>query len=898
VTTSPGNDADHRLPRHALPRRYRLRLAPDLEAARFDGEARVELELTTPADEIVLNAAELHIDSASLVALGTAGGGDGEVTLLAVHLDPERERVSFRSPRRLEAGPYELRCRFGGVLNDRLRGFYRSRFRGPDGSEQVLAVTQFESTDARRAFPCFDEPDMKAVFEVELDVPEGLCALSNAGEVGREPSGPGRVLVRFAPTMPMSTYLVAFVVGRLEATDPVVVNGVPVRVVHVPGRAGLGGFALEAAAHALAFYEAYFGLPYPGDKLDLVAIPDFAAGAMENLGCVTFRETALLADPEDASPEELERIAEVVEHEIAHMWFGDLVTMRWWNGIWLNEAFATFMALHCLDDFRPEWRCWTRFGRDREAAMAVDGLHATRPIEFPVRSPDEAEAMFDLLTYEKGASVLRMAERFLGAERYREGIRSYLAAHRHGNTETGDLWAALEGAAPDAPVRQMMEGWVFQGGYPLVELRLTPEGALELVQRPFAYLEPGQRDPAAPASAIGSNWLVPVLLVGRDPGLGAPEDIGAAEAGARRVLLGAQPSRVERPAGVVVANAGGAGFYRTLYCAELLADLLSHLGRLETLERIELVADLWAAVLAGLRPLDDIVELAGRLAGEDDPSVWGVVVSALTLLDRAVAEHERPVLEGYVRSLLGPELERTGFDPVPGESDPVARRRALLVRALGTIGADPAVRERCAQSFAAEQAGGRRLPPDLAAAVLAVVASRADEATFEAILSGYRAPKDPLDEQRRLRSLAAVTDPGLVARVHDLSLTEVRTQDAPYLLLGLLANRDAGPATWAFVASHFSEIRERFPVKSIPRLLEGVAALVHLDPDGRPLYAEEVRSFLRSQPFGGEQRLVEQSLERLAVNLRFAQSWRGRIAPVLERAAVAGVPRGTPSAGS
>jgi len=291
----------------------------------------------------------------------------------------------------------------------------------------VAGSTQFEATHARRAFPCWDEPAFKATFGVTLVVPEGQLAISNAAEIAREPldGGPhnGKVRFSFARTMVMSTYLVAFVVGPLETTDPVDVDGTPLRVAYVPGKRHLADFALEAGAHSLRFFTDYFGIPYPSDKLDLIALPDFAFGAMENLGCVTFRETALLVDPETASRLEHERVADVVAHEIAHMWFGDLVTMKWWNGIWLNEAFATFMELLAVDDFKPDWERWVSFSTGRAAAMNTDGMQATRPVEFPVAAPEEAEGMFDVLTYQKGASVVRMLEQYLGAETFREGIR-------------------------------------------------------------------------------------------------------------------------------------------------------------------------------------------------------------------------------------------------------------------------------------------------------------------------------------------------------------------------------------------------------------------------------------------------------------------------------------------
>ncbi|MGB6058993.1 MAG: M1 family metallopeptidase, partial [Microthrixaceae bacterium] len=437
------SDNPYRLPVSARPSRYRIELSPDLDNARFAGSVDISIDVSAPIDALVLNSVDLEIDSATL---------DGDRSL-RVDFDPESERVTFTPEQQIKVGPVELHVEFRGVLNDKLLGFYRSTFEHKDPvtgqvSKRDLAVTQFESTHARRAFPCFDEPEMKATFETSLVIDRDLFAVSNGAEVSRSELADGRVRVQFAETMIMSTYLVAFVVGPLVATEPRMVAGVdgkiPLRVVHPPGSEHLCEFALDVAEAALKFYEDYYGIAYPGDKVDLVAVPDFAFGAMENLGCITFREVLLLVDPSEATQPELQRVADVINHELAHMWFGDLVTMKWWNGIWLNEAFATFMEITASDAFRPDWDVWTNFGLARTVAFDTDALQSTRPIEFKVDSPADAEAMFDILTYEKGASVVRMLEQYLGAETFRSGISAYLKNHAYSTTETTDLWDALE----------------------------------------------------------------------------------------------------------------------------------------------------------------------------------------------------------------------------------------------------------------------------------------------------------------------------------------------------------------------------------------------------------------------------------------------------------------------
>ena len=451
------DEARYRLPRTVVPHRYDLVLEPDLEAATFAGSETVTLEVVEPVDEIVLNAVDLDVGP------GRLEGPGGTLEISTVRLDPESERAHLLLSGTAEPGVWTLHLDFRGKLSDQLQGFYRSTYKDDTGVPRTIATTQFESTDARRAFPCWDEPDLKAVFGVTLAVDEDVLAISNGPEIAREPAGVGRVRVRFADTMVMSTYLVAFVVGPLEATQPIDVDGVPLRIVYRPGKAALSAFAAEVGAFSLRFFADYYAIPYPDAKMDMVGLPDFAQGAMENLGCVTYRESLLLVDPDNATQPELATVADVIAHELAHMWFGDLVTMRWWNGIWLNEAFATLMELLAVDAYRPDWERWSQFLRSRAIAFEVDALQSTRSIEYPVRSPDDASGMFDILTYTKGAAVLRMLEQYLGAERFRDGIRRYLDEHRFGNTETHDLWDAIE-KATDVPVRRIMDGWIWQGG--------------------------------------------------------------------------------------------------------------------------------------------------------------------------------------------------------------------------------------------------------------------------------------------------------------------------------------------------------------------------------------------------------------------------------------------------
>ncbi|MBE0618896.1 MAG: M1 family metallopeptidase, partial [Proteobacteria bacterium] len=767
----------YRLPTTVVPSHYDLVVEPDLEAATFSGRVRIRVEVHEPVAQVVLNAKELTLGAA---ALETADGAPLPVTALS--LDGERERATFNLGQAIEPGLYTLDVSFRGVLNAKLAGFYRSTFTDHAGVSHTIATTQFESTDARRAFPCFDEPAFKATFSVTLVIPEDLTAVSNAPVITEEPLGGGKKRVRFAETMPLSTYLVAFVIGPFEATAPVDVDGVPLRIVYPPGKGHLTGYALAAGTHALRFFSAYYGIPYPGKKLDMVAIPDFAFGAMENLGCITYREVLLLVDQARATQAELLRVADVIAHEIAHMWFGDLVTMRWWNGIWLNEAFATFMATLCTDAFRPEWRRWEQFSRERSAAFDVDSLASTRPIEYEVRSPADAEGMFDLLTYEKGASVVRMLEQYLAPDRFRDGIRRYLGRHAYGSTETGDLWDALEEETGE-PARRIMDSWIFQPGYPLVSVSREPGGALSLRQQRFFYVPPPEAD--------GTVWSVPLVL----------RQLPRGERGERRELLEGGELRVEAGSApeTVLINAGSYGFYRVRYTPDLLGELAERLtDGLEPAERYALVDDAWAAVLAGATPASDFLSFAERFTAETDLDVWAALVGALGSLERLPEGEPRERFHERVRRLIRPALGRLGWEPAAADGARTLELRALLFRAMAVTAADADALARARRLHDAYLENPEGEEPNLAAAAAAAVAAQGSAADYDLFTARFRGAGTP-QEERRYRSLLAAF-PGPVEMDRTLAMTvdgTVRSQDAPYLLAECLVNRDQGERTWA-----------------------------------------------------------------------------------------------------
>ena len=697
----------YRLPRTILPSRYDLTLSPDLGQRDFVGRAVITVDVHQPTAQIVCNAADLVIDRAWVVDPNGV-----RIDTTAIELDATTERCTITLARTLVVGEAKLTYEFQGVLNDKLVGFYASTYEADDGTTKVIATTQMEATDARRAFPCWDEPDFKAVFGVTLVVDEALMAISNSPVINEDTLPSGKRSVHFGDTMKMSTYLVCFVVGELEATEAIDVDGVPLRVIHRPGMAHLTQFALDIGAFSLRYFTEYYDIAYPGDKLDLLALPDFAAGAMENLGAITFREMLLLVDPTVAAKPELERIADVVAHEIAHMWFGDLVTMKWWNGLWLNEAFATFMEIACVDAWKPEWDRWTSFSVYRSMAMAVDGLHSTRPIEFPVVSPTDANGMFDVLTYEKGAAVLRMLEQYLGVDRFRDGVRHYLRAHSYANAETTDLWDSIEEVTGE-PVRQMMDTWIFQGGFPLITASVQ-NSSMTLLQSRFSFL------PDAAPGSPPKSWQVPVLYR------------AALNAGLGRLSLGTEPAVVTLAPGETapVVNAGGHGFYRVRYDATTLGALRNAVHSLAPVERYGLVSDTWAAVLSGVSPASDFVALAKGFQAERDPNVWSALLGGLGSLDQIAGDDARPGLQAMVTALCSPALTDLGWTAIPDEAALAGQVRAQIISALGNLARDPQVTA-AADALLPEVLDGGEVDPDVAPAIVSICSHQGDSARWD-----------------------------------------------------------------------------------------------------------------------------------------------------------------------
>lgn len=871
------DERSNRLPTTVKPLFYDIRVEPDLKAFTFAGQQKVLLEISEPVSEIVLNSADIVISKAVL------SDDNGTRMIGSVKHDEASERATIKLDGIAGAGHWELDLDYTGIINDKLKGFYRSVYKTADGKEEVIATTKFEPCDARRAFPCWDEPAFKARFKICLVIPNEYNAIANAGLIKQTDLGNGKKRLEFAPSIPMSSYLVAYVVGKLEASAPVLADmgdgsTKEIRVWAVPGKKHLSGFALQAAKFSLEYFARYFQQPYPGDKLDLVAIPDFASGAMENFGCITFRETALLVDTKTASHAELERVAEVVMHENAHMWFGDFTTMSWWNGLWLNEAFATFMAAKSLDAWKPEWRFWEGFNIQRAIAMRVDGLRETRSIEFPVHNPDEARGMFDVLTYEKGCAVLRMLELALGEEKFRTGIIRYVAKHAFANADTPDLWAAIEEMveSPDGMGRitELMNTWVYQSGYPVITVEESNvKGSVTFSQKIFRYLDDGQPLP-------DTLWQVPLHVRATVDGAdGKPVAV-------EKVLFLSKPSQtfyLGENLSALVVNAGGHGFYRVRYSDSLREKLMNDPKLLSASERFNLVNDMWATVQSGQLSVKDYLSAVDKLTGkfgESDVNVFSVIVGSLQTLRRISPQEEQVQLglRNLAHSICKPALDKLGWQSArAGETPQESQLRGQLLSLLGVLG-DSNVRQWAEKAFKRYQTDKSQVDTNLVGAIVDTLATNGDTAQYETFLKLNAGAATPQEEQRFLFALAQFGDATLIDRTLTMCIDgTVRTQDAPYLVRNVLMNPKARERAWTFVETNWDRMAAAYPMSGMSRMCEGVTSFA------TPELEAQVRKFFATHPVKGGEKSVKQYLEQLSIAVRLKAREQDKLKDLLLR---------------
>jgi len=826
-----------RLPEIAVPDHYKLVFSPDFTKNDFAGDETIEVRVLKPTSQIVLNAAEIDFQEVTI----TSGRSTQKATV-ALDKDKQTATLSFDHP--VPSGPATIQIRYQGILNDQLRGFYL----GKDSNGDKYAATQFEATDARRAFPSFDEPAYKAVFDVTVVADEGLTVISNTKVVSDTPGPQGKHTVHFAPTPKMSSYLVAMVVGKFEYVEGVVDN-IPIRVYVTPGKKELSTFALDAAENIMRYYNQYFSIKYPYGKLDLVGLADFSAGAMENTGCITFREILLLLD-EKQSPVDLKReVASVIAHEMAHQWFGDLVTMQWWDDIWLNEGFATWMSSKPLEAWKPEWDMQLSDVEEAARSMDADSLINTHPIHQPAETPEEILELADEITYSKTAGVLRMLESYLGPETFRAGVNAYLAKHAYANATAADFWGA-QTQVSRKPVDKLMPTFIEQAGPPLVSVKTACAGNAEKVtieqQRYFfdrTRFEAGSRE----------RWQIPVCM---KPG-------SSGKAGDEHCELLTQQQQTFTLPGCsrwVNTNADAKGYYRSGYDSGTVRSMAGDAeSALDPAERIMLLYDVSASVRVGREKIGDYLAVVEGLRADRNEAVVGPVMNQLQFIGRyLLTDADRESYRTWVRQTLAPAAADIGWEAKPGESADREALRAELFAALGYTARDPEV-----VSLAHKLANQALDDPssvnhELAFAAFRVATDGGDEAFYNKIKDRLKTAKTPEEIYMLQQALAEFSDPALLQKTLEFAISsEVRSQDSLQVISRVMRNPAGEKLAWDFVRSHWEK------VTSLGGAFAGAAVAGSAGSFCDVAMRDQVQDFFAAHHEPAAERTLKQSVERM-----------------------------------
>jgi aminopeptidase N len=742
----PGPGAAVRLPATVTPQAYRIRVEPDAARLSFRGAVSIDVQAHKPTRTIVLNAADLALDKVTL---------DGKPAK-AVQLDATAQTARLAFDQALKPGAHTLSISYRGRINQGAQGLFALDYDTPQGRRRMLA-TQFEAVDARRFVPCWDEPARKASFDLTVVAPADQAAFSNMPVASARDLAGGLKEIRFQPTPKMSSYLLFLGLGDLERVSRTV-DGVDVGVVVRRGAGPQAAYALDRAAELLAYYDRYFGVRYPLPKLDLIGAPGAAGfGAMENWGAILFFESRLLVDPRRTSQSEREATASTIAHEMAHQWFGDLVTMSWWEDVWLNESFANWMEAKALDDLHPDWRIWLTETAGREAAMRLDATSGTHPVVEPAETLEQVNEIPDSIVYDKGAAVVRMLEAYVGPDVWREGVRSYIQRFAYGNAGRADLWAAIEGAA-HRPVAGIARDFTEQDGLPLVTVQVMTG------QEPGSGVLLTQDRLGADAGSKGErHWRIPTAA--RPAGGGALVQSVVRSGPLVTALRSPDP-------GPLVINPGQVGYYRTLYAPSAFDPVLARLAQLQPADQLGLVDDGWALAESGYGPVENFMRLVDRLPASANPRVWAEATSTLALIDTLYqGQPGQAAYRAWARGRLRPLLARAGWPAKPGADDATAVLREELLTTLGRLD-DPQVAAEARSRFSGFLRDRAGLAPEVRQAMLRIVGGHADATSFEDLRRMAAASSDPYEKRQFLTALAGVEDPALAARALNLSLSD------------------------------------------------------------------------------------------------------------------------------
>jgi aminopeptidase N len=843
-----------RLPEVAQPENYKLTFTPDLDNATFDGDEIIAIQVLNPTSEITLNSADISFREVSI----TSGSSTQKAR---VTLQKENEMAVLAVDKPLPAGPARIHITYTGILNNEMRGLYL----GKDNQGRKYAASQFEATDARRAFPSFDEPAYKATFDITAVIDKGQVAISNQKVLSDTPGPDGKHTIRFATTPKMSSYLAALVVGNFEYVEGEA-DGIPIRVYATTGRKEMGRFALDIASNVLKYYDHYFSIKYPYGKLDLVGLPDFSAGAMENTGCITFRDVLLLVDENHGSVDTKKTIAEVIAHEMAHQWFGDLVTMKWWDDIWLNEGFATWMESKPIEALKPEWNVNLDDVSDAGNTLNLDSLANTRAIHHSAQTPAQIEELFDGIAYGKAAAVLRMLESYLGEETFRAGVNAYIQQHEYANASAADFWDA-QALTSHKPVDKIMPTWVSQPGAPIVSVNARCSGnstSVTLSQQRYYFDRTKFENPG------DQLWQIPLCLK------------GSADNAPNCRLLTKKEETFSLPgcSTWVLANARATGYYRDGYEGETVRAFARDAeSKLTAAERIVLQDDIWASVRVGREPVGDYLAFAQGLQSDRKRAVLQDVFLRLHYIGQyLVSDNDRGEYQAWLTQYLTPIMQDVGWQPRPGEDGEQRALRSRILNALGYDARDQQALNEARQLADKALADPNSVDPELAGGAFALAALNGSADFYDSLMAALKTQRTPQQYYTYLYTLARFTDPKLLERTLDFAISPaVRSQDTLGMITAVLRNPAGQTLAWNFIRQNWPEIEKAGGPFASAEVVGATSAFCDT------AMRDQVEQFFSAHKVAAADRTYKQSIERIndCVQLKAQQetqlaSWLGR----------------------
>jgi len=823
------------------PINYKLIFEPDLKKFTFNGMESISINCKKTTNIITMHCAELKIKSC-IVKFGQ------KIIPSFTKTNEKKEELQIKLGKKL-CGLCTVDLEFEGILNDRLLGFYRSKYE-QNGKTKYLATTQFEAADARRAFPCWDEPEAKATFEISIIADNKFTAISNMPVKTKKKFG-NKTTFNFQKTPLVSTYLIYLGVGEFEYLTGKS-GKIQIRVVTTKGNISKGKFSLELGKKLLTSYEKYFGIKFPLPKLDLIAVPDFAAGAMENWGAITFRETILLYDPKTSSTRTKQFIAEVISHEIAHMWFGNLVTMKWWNDLWLNESFATFMATKFVDKFYPEWDLWNQFIEDAmNVAMGLDSLKTTHPIDVKVNSPAEIREIFDAISYDKGGCVLRMLENYVGEPNFQKGLKKYLSDFKYKNAKGQDLWDAI-GKASGMPVTVMINTWLKQPGFPLVEINQDGNN-LKIKQKRY-LLESDKK-------FSKGLWSIPLSL-------GLEQEIS-------KTLFSKKSLSVKLPKNTIgfVANYGRKGFYRVKYDGGILLDLkmLVDQKRIPPIDRWAIQNDLFSLCVSGDEQVRNYLDFSDAYFDEDSylASV-NVAHNLASLYFRAFDEKFVEEIRSYAINYFRKILSTLGWESQKSDKHTDALLRTFTIAVLGKMN-DDFVTDEAIRKYQKFLKSPHSLSPDVIETIFSIAAWNGNSKTFAELKKLYTNAKTMEEKLRFLGAMCGFQDKKLLIKTLDFSQTsEVRSQNMQLPIMKIAGNPYGEKVLWPWLKKNWKKINKKVGHGN-PLFNRIVASIAGVADDSME---KEIKLFFKNNPTPGTERTQNQTLERIRINSKFLRLMR------------------------